>query len=54
MSGAARPKKHIGQHFLHDRDIIERIVAAVAPQPGDALLEIGPGEGVLTLPLLRA
>lgn len=54
MNGATRPKKHIGQHFLHDRDIIERIVTAVAPQPGDALLEIGPGEGVLTLPLLRA
>lgn len=54
MSTAARPKKHLGQHFLHDRDIIERIVAAVAPQRGDALIEIGPGDGVLTLPLLHA
>lgn len=54
MNRAARPKKHFGQHFLHDADIIQRIVAAVAAQPGDALVEIGPGEGVLTLPLLRA
>ncbi len=50
----ARPKKRLGQHFLHERGIIERIVQAIAPQPGDALVEIGPGEGVLTLPLLRA
>lgn len=49
----ARPKKHFGQHFLHERSVIERIVAAVAPQPDDALVEIGPGEGALTLPLLR-
>ena len=54
MSTGVRPKKRYGQHFLHERGIIERIVAAIAPQPGDALIEIGPGEGVLTLPLLRA
>ena len=50
----ARPKKHFGQHFLHDRAVIERIVAAIAPQPGDRVVEIGPGEGALTMPLLRA
>lgn len=49
-----RPKKHFGQHFLHERGVIERIVAAIAPKPGDRLVEIGPGEGALTLPLLRA
>ncbi|HEX7324742.1 MAG TPA: 16S rRNA (adenine(1518)-N(6)/adenine(1519)-N(6))-dimethyltransferase RsmA [Rhodanobacteraceae bacterium] len=49
-----RPKKSYGQHFLHERGVIERIVAAVAPRPGDKLVEIGPGEGALTLPLLRA
>jgi 16S rRNA (adenine1518-N6/adenine1519-N6)-dimethyltransferase len=49
-----RPKKHFGQHFLHDRSVIERIVAAIAPKPGDRIVEIGPGEGALTLPLLRA
>ncbi|HET7930260.1 MAG TPA: 16S rRNA (adenine(1518)-N(6)/adenine(1519)-N(6))-dimethyltransferase RsmA [Rhodanobacteraceae bacterium] len=50
----ARPKKHYGQHFLHERAVIERIVAAIAPQPDDRIVEIGPGEGALTLPLLRA
>jgi 16S rRNA (adenine1518-N6/adenine1519-N6)-dimethyltransferase len=49
-----RPKKHYGQHFLHERGVIERIVAAIAPRPDDCLVEIGPGEGALTLPLLRA
>lgn len=48
----ARPKKHYGQHFLHERGVIERIIAAIAPQPGDRIVEIGPGEGALTLPLL--
>lgn len=48
------PKKRYGQHFLHERGVIERIVAAIAPQPGDRIVEIGPGEGALTLPLLAA
>jgi len=47
-----RLKKHYGQHFLHERAIIERIVAAIDPTPGECLVEIGPGEGALTLPLL--
>lgn len=49
-----RAKKHFGQHFLHERAYLERIVAVIAPRPGDRLVEIGPGEGALTLPLLRA
>ncbi|MEO6968887.1 MAG: 16S rRNA (adenine(1518)-N(6)/adenine(1519)-N(6))-dimethyltransferase RsmA [Rhodanobacteraceae bacterium] len=49
-----RPKKHYGQHFLHERGIIELIVAALAPRPSDLIVEIGPGEGALTLPLLDA
>jgi 16S rRNA (adenine1518-N6/adenine1519-N6)-dimethyltransferase len=48
------PRKRFGQHFLHDQGILRRIVESVAPQPGDRLIEIGPGEGALTLPLLRA
>jgi 16S rRNA (adenine1518-N6/adenine1519-N6)-dimethyltransferase len=48
------PRKRFGQHFLHDQGILHRIVDAIAPRPGDRLLEIGPGEGALTLPLLRA
>jgi 16S rRNA (adenine1518-N6/adenine1519-N6)-dimethyltransferase len=46
------PRRRYGQHFLHDRGVIARIVAAVDPQPGDAIVEIGPGTGALTGPLL--
>jgi 16S rRNA (adenine1518-N6/adenine1519-N6)-dimethyltransferase len=45
-------RKRFGQHFLADRGVIDDIVAAIKPQPGDVLLEIGPGLGALTLPLL--
>ncbi|QOY62313.1 16S rRNA (adenine(1518)-N(6)/adenine(1519)-N(6))-dimethyltransferase RsmA [Lysobacter sp. H21R4] len=45
-------KKHLGQNFLHDRSVIDKIVQAVNPQPGDRLVEIGPGQGALTFPLL--
>ena len=50
----ARPKKSFGQHFLHDRRYIDGIVSAIAPRSDDFLVEIGPGEGALTLPLLAA
>ena len=43
-----RPKKRFGQHFLTDRHYLARIVAAIDPQPGDRLVEIGPGSGLLT------
>ena len=46
-------KKQLGQHFLHDAGIIERIVRAVNPQAGERLVEIGPGQGAITVPLLR-
>ncbi|MCB1045224.1 MAG: ribosomal RNA small subunit methyltransferase A [Acidobacteria bacterium] len=46
-----RAKKHFGQHFLHDRAIIERIVAALDIQNEDRILEIGPGPGALTFRL---
>ena len=45
-------KKHLGQNFLHDRGVIERILLAIDPRPGDRIVEIGPGQGALTLPLL--
>jgi 16S rRNA (adenine1518-N6/adenine1519-N6)-dimethyltransferase len=48
------PKKRFGQHFLHDPGVLRRIVQAVAPRSGQRLVEIGPGEGALTLPLLEA
>ena len=47
-------KKQFGQHFLHDTTVLRRIVQAIAPQPGERVVEIGPGDGALTLPLLRA
>ncbi len=50
----ARPKKSFGQHFLHDKRYIERIVSAISPRADDFVVEIGPGEGALTLPLLAA
>lgn len=48
------PRKRFGQHFLHDAGVLARIVAAIAPRTDDRLVEIGPGEGALTFPLLRA
>ncbi|NUO73946.1 MAG: 16S rRNA (adenine(1518)-N(6)/adenine(1519)-N(6))-dimethyltransferase RsmA [Frateuria sp.] len=50
----SRPKKSFGQHFLHEKRYIERIVSAIAPRTDDRVVEIGPGEGALTLPLLAA
>ena len=47
------PRKRLGQHFLVDRGTIERIVAAIDPQRGEHIVEIGPGLGALTDPLLE-
>ena len=52
--GRHRPKKRFGQHFLADAGVVDRIVREIAPRPGDRLVEIGPGEGALTRPLLGA
>ena len=46
-------RKRFGQHFLHDRTVLQKIVDAIDPQPGEALVEIGPGRGALTAPLLE-
>lgn len=48
-----RPRKRFGQNFLHDPEVVQRIVDAIAPRPGDNLVEIGPGKGALTRPLLE-
>ena len=45
-------RKRFGQHFLVDQTVVERIVRAIDPQPGDRIVEIGPGKGALTVPLL--
>jgi 16S rRNA (adenine1518-N6/adenine1519-N6)-dimethyltransferase len=46
-------RKRFGQHFLTDEGVIGDIVQAIAPRPGQALVEIGPGLGALTAPLLQ-
>ena len=43
-----KARKRFGQNFLHDRHWIERIVRGIDPKPGDALIEIGPGQAALT------
>ncbi len=48
-----KPRKSFGQHFLADRHAIDRIVQCIAPKPEDRLIEIGPGLGALTQPLLE-
>lgn len=48
-----RAKKRYGQHFLRDPNVIGGILRAIAPRPGEHLVEIGPGPGALTAPLLR-
>jgi 16S rRNA (adenine1518-N6/adenine1519-N6)-dimethyltransferase len=47
-------RKRFGQNFLQDHTVIERIVSMVQPKAGDNCVEIGPGLGALTLPLLKA
>ena len=48
-----KPRKRFGQHFLHDPGVLKRIVEAIAPARDDLVVEIGPGEGALTRPLLE-
>ena len=48
-----RANKRLGQHFLHDPAIIEKIVETIAPQPDDLMVEIGGGHGALTFPLVK-
>lgn len=47
------PRKRFGQHFLSDHAIIDAIVRAIAPVPGQAVVEIGPGLAALTQPLVE-
>ena len=48
-----RARKRFGQHFLHDPAVIARILSAIAPKRDDVMVEIGPGLGAITLPLLQ-
>jgi 16S rRNA (adenine1518-N6/adenine1519-N6)-dimethyltransferase len=49
-----RARKRFGQNFLHDPGVIQRIIQVIGPQTGQQLVEIGPGQGAITLPLLKA
>jgi 16S rRNA (adenine1518-N6/adenine1519-N6)-dimethyltransferase len=51
---AHTPRKRFGQHFLHDPLVITRVIAAIQPRDSDEIVEIGPGRGAITLPLLQA
>lgn len=50
MSGSApsRPRKSLGQHFLHDTNIVRKILDAAEIAPGETVVEVGPGRGALT------
>ena len=48
-----RTKKHFGQHFLHDQSIIQKLIHAIHPKANENFVEIGPGLGALTFPLLE-
>ena len=47
------PRKRFGQHFLADAGIVDAIVRAIDPRPGEAMVEIGPGLAALTQPLVE-
>lgn len=49
-----RPRKRFGQNFLHDPAVIKRIIRVIDPRANEHLVEIGPGLGALTRPLLHA
>lgn len=51
---AHRHKKQLGQHFLSSPSVVDKIIRAVNPKPGEFIVEIGPGGGALTFPMLRA
>lgn len=47
------PRKRFGQNFLQDKNIVDKILLAIRAAPDDVIVEIGPGRGALTLPLLQ-
>ncbi len=53
MSAKHKARKRFGQNFLTDQKIIDQIIATIAPKHDDNILEIGPGQGAMTLPLLE-
>lgn len=53
MSMMPAARKRFGQHFLNDESVIQHIISTLAPMPGQHLIEIGPGQGALTIPILK-
>jgi 16S rRNA (adenine1518-N6/adenine1519-N6)-dimethyltransferase len=53
VTAAHAPRKRFGQHFLDSPGVIAKIIEAIDPRPGDVVVEIGPGLGALTVPLLE-
>ncbi|MEW5995323.1 MAG: rRNA adenine N-6-methyltransferase family protein, partial [Candidatus Zixiibacteriota bacterium] len=51
---SARARKRFGQHFLKSAEVIDKIIDVVAPQERQTIVEVGPGRGALTGPLLEA
>ena len=51
--GPHRARKRFGQNFLHDQGVVARIVEAIDPRPGQAIVEIGPGRAALTGALIQ-
>ena len=52
LDNSIRPSKRFGQHFLHDRNIVSKILSAFDPQSNETVIEIGPGTGALTSALV--
>ena len=48
-----RARKRFGQNFLSDPNIIRKIIDGIRPQPGELMVEIGPGLGAMTAPLIE-
>lgn len=48
-----KARKRFGQNFLHDTSVINHIVASIRPEPGQRLVEIGPGQGAITKEILK-
>ncbi|MCB2000065.1 MAG: 16S rRNA (adenine(1518)-N(6)/adenine(1519)-N(6))-dimethyltransferase RsmA [Rhodoferax sp.] len=53
VAGHHAPRKRFGQHFLVDHTVIDAIVRLIAPEPGQVMVEIGPGLGAMTQPLVE-
>ena len=49
-----KARKRFGQNFLHDQQVINRIISCIAPKADDLLVEIGPGQAAITQPLLAS